>query len=244
MINEKQYCFFLRLCVFLFCAFAFPLFVEGKTYSYFVPPKGWEIASPDASHKHVKIGFIGPSKQGFSASINLATEQIGNLSMAEYLKAVKEIYERTPQNRFRQLGKIKTGAGDSQLIEIDTKTEWGDIRMMQMITLKDKIAYIVTVAAQKEEFGTLIKEFHQSLQSFTLTDDLFIPVGKKRGNSLRQAFEAIKKIKQESPAVDKETFEKEHLHPFEKMIVKEFSDMGTYWQYLLFEDLLNYTYCP
>lgn len=223
----------------IYCSFFFlPLLTEAKTYSYFSPPKNWEIATPENTATHVKIGFIGPSKNGFSASLNLATEQVGDLSLPDYIKAVRAIYERSPHNRWRQLGKIRTKAGESSLTEIDTKTEWGDIRLMQMIYLKDKVAYIITAAALKEEFGSLTRDFQRAFQSFNISEDLFTPVGEKREPTLKNSFSTIKEALNHASVEDKK-FQKEHWHPFEKMIASEFSDMGLFWQFLLFEEALK-----
>lgn len=212
---------------------------EAKTYSYFSPPKGWDAASPEIAATHVKVGFIGPNKKGFSPSVNLATEDVGDITLEGYIKAVKAIYERNPQNRWRQLGKIRTQAGDSSLTEIDSKTEWGDIRLMQMIFLKDKVAYIVTAAALKEEFGGYTRDFQRAFQSFTITDDLFgqIP-GTERQEALKQAFEGVRKALAAASIEDKD-FQKEHWTPFEKKVAAEYTDMGQLWQILLFQETLE-----
>ncbi|MES2345646.1 MAG: hypothetical protein V4494_06905 [Chlamydiota bacterium] len=218
---------------------ATPFIAEATVYSYFSPPKGWEIATPDKDAAHVKLGFIGPNKSGFAPSLNLAVENVGDLSTNEYIKAVKEIHERIPQNRFRQLGKIRTLSGESSLTEIDSKTEWGDVRLMQMIFLKDKIAYIVTAAALKEEFGALTKDFQKAFQSFIVTDDLFISVsGEERQEMLKTSLNAVKKALTGTSLEDK-TFQKEHWQPFEKTITSNFSDMGLFWQFLVFQEALK-----
>lgn len=224
--------------IFFFILIGVPFFVEAKTYSYFFPPKNWEIATPEKDSKHVKIGFVGPSKSGFSASLNLATEDIGTISLADYIKAVKTIYERNPENRWRQLGKIKTKVGEASLIEIDTKTEYGNVRLMQMIYLQNGIAYIVTAAALKEEFGSLTRDFQKAFETFTLTDDLFALVGEKRKEIIKQNFDSVKQALVETSPENK-IFQKEHWKPFEKNVLANFSDMGQYWQILLFEEVLE-----
>jgi hypothetical protein len=230
----------IKKCILLyFIALAIPLFAEAKIYSYFCPPKGWEIATPESKATHVMLGFIGPNKNGFSPSLNLAVESVGDLSISDYIKAVKAIHERSPQNHFRQLGKIRTRAGESTLTEIDTKTEWGDVRLMQMIFLKDKIAYILTAAALKEEFGSLTRDFQRAFQSFTVTDDLFMPVpGEERQEMLKKSFESVKKALVGISPQDKK-FQKEYWQPFEKTITTNFSDMGPFWQFLVFQEALK-----
>lgn len=225
-IIASKHQLFARLIAFS-AIFLFPFFVEAETFSYFIPPKGWEIASPENKQSHVRIGFLGKSKKDFRPTLNLAMEKIGELPLASYLKAVKEIHARNPQNRWRQLGKIRTYAGEATLTEIDTKTEYGDLRMMQMIFLHEKNAYIMTAAALKEEFANYYREFQAAFESFTLTEDLFAMIpGEERQNLLKKEFSELKKSK-------------EKLAIFEKHVLKDYSDMGTHWQLLLFQEALK-----
>lgn len=144
---------------------------NGEVQPLFSPPKAWKLVTQkNKEHSRVKIGFVGEATRGFSPSINVATEEIGDTTLTEYLKAAKAIYEKTPHNRWRQLGKIQTASGESTLTEIDTRTEWGDVRLMQMIFIKDRKAYIMTAASLREDFGQHLKEFQTAFQSLSLID--------------------------------------------------------------------------
>ena len=109
---------------------------------------------------------------------------------------------------------------------------------MQMIFLKSEIAYILTAAALKE-FGSLTREFQRAFQSFTVTEDLFIPIpGEERQEMLKNSFESVKKALVGISFEDKK-FQKEHWQPFEKTITTNFSDMGPFWQFLVFQEALK-----
>jgi hypothetical protein len=207
--------------------FLAPSLLKAEAFSYFTPPKEWEIASPENKQSHVRIGFLGKGKKDFRPTLNLAVEKVGEISLVDYLKAVKEIHTRNPQNRWRQLGKIRTYSGEATLTEIDTKTESGELRMMQMVFLHENNAYIVTAAALKEEFANYYREFQTAFESFTLTQDLFAMIpGEERQKLLKKEFSELKN-------------NKENLSAFEKRVVKDYGDMGGLWQLLLFEEALK-----
>jgi hypothetical protein len=103
--------------------------------------------------------------------LNLATEEV-DLCIEDYLRVIQRLHEKEPGNRWRSLGKITTSAGDAHLTEIDTKTQWGPVRMLQMVLLRDKTAYILTAAALKSEVGQYYKSFQEAFHSFALTKNL------------------------------------------------------------------------
>jgi hypothetical protein len=208
-----------------------PLLAHAS-HGYFNPPKDWLIADPALLSPRVQIGFICKTKKGFCPSLNMATEEV-EVSLDEYLKAVKNIHEADHHNRWRKVGKILTRAGEAQLTEIDTKTQWGAVRLLQLILLKDHVAYVLTAAALKEDFAQFYKEFQSAFQSFTIVDDLFsaISSGKREGftqknKQLQEALIASKK------KFEDRSFQKKHWEPFQKMVIEDFADLGAHWQVL------------
>jgi hypothetical protein len=149
--------------------------VAENSYCFFHPPSGWEITDPSTLSPRVKIRFVKPKSKGFCPSINLTVEST-SVSLSEYLKAVKTIHEQDKGNQWRQLGKVHTTAGVAQLTQIDTSSEWGTIRMLQLILIKEGSAYLLTAAALKEEFSKFYQEIQTSFRSLNLTNDLFQPI--------------------------------------------------------------------
>ena len=80
-----------------------------KSFCYFHPPKGWEIAQSQSTSPHVKNGILSKrtKKKVLFFSINLAVEEVGIGSLSDYLNAVKAIYEQNRNNRWskKPLGK-------------------------------------------------------------------------------------------------------------------------------------------
>lgn len=136
----------------------------------FTPPKDWTTADPKCLAPRVKSAYVGKNNSGFCPSINLATEEV-SITVEEYLKVVKKLYALDRDIRWRDLGKIQTKAGSARLTEIDTKTEFGNIRMLQMILVKEGQAYIMTAAASKENFSQHYKDFEQAFRSFDIPKD-------------------------------------------------------------------------
>ena len=196
-------------------------------YSFFVPPKEWEMTDPKLLSPRVKIGFI-KKKSGFSPTLNLATEKT-DLSIQDYLKVVKKIHETERNNRWRHLGKMRTHSGEAHLTEIDIQSAVGPVRLLQLITIKEGTAYIVTAAAAKEEFPQFYKEFQDAFRSFTFTQDLTSAItDPERKNTLIKA--------QEQLLSSSSNEEREKNWPlFQSIVIKQFADLGAHWQTLILQ---------
>lgn len=212
-------------------------------YSFFIPPKDWELANPKMLSPRVKIGFIGLTKKELRPSVNLAVEQV-DISLHEYVSAVKKIHESDPNNRWRDLGKFSTSAGEARLTEIETKSEWGDVRLLQLIIIKNKAAYIVTASALREEFSRFYKDFQSVFRSFTITSDLIgaVPCLQKRQklqSQMTTLLTSLKKEKKDSDSFETafagEKFQSQTWLPFQNSIIQDYADMGAYWQVLILQ---------
>ena len=213
---------------------------ELAAQCFFTPPEGWEIADPSKLPGHVKISFYKKNSQcGFCPSINLAIEET-SASLSEYLKAIKAIHEQDRTNRWRALGKVRTAAGLAQLTEIDSTTEWGPVRILQIILLKEGKAYVLTAAALKDEMSSFYKEFQSAFRSLTLSSDLVgnIPQLERR-EKLKEKEQQLLKATLDSLSADKSTssktspFDSQLWLSFQQMIIDDFKDMGAHWQILL-----------
>lgn len=210
------------------------------SYCYFIPPKGWEFADPSTLSSRVRVAFVGKSGWGFSPSVNLAIENEVEGDIENYLQQVKEIHEKTPNTRWRDLGPFTTLSGPARLTSVDLHSPRGDARLLQLIFLKDKVAYILTATAGKEEFFKLQKEFEGALHSFRLTDNLLENLSEskqKEWQKMRQ--EILVKWKEKEADFDSpqahfedKKFQKSHWLPFQKKIVKEGKELGPYGQLL------------
>jgi hypothetical protein len=212
---------------------------------FFIPPENWEIADPKSLSPKVKISFLKNSGKGFCPSINLAIEDT-DVSLNDYLKAVKIIHEQDRNNHWRSLGKVRTAAGIAQLTEIDATTEWGPVRILQLILVKDRRAYVLTAAALKEEISHYYKEIQSAFRSLTLSNDLFenIPQLERREILKQKQTELLTAAKvyiQASAPGEKifkdQDFQEKHWIPFEKTVLNNFKDMGAFWQILILRNV-------
>lgn len=216
---------------------------ESTSFSqcFFTPPQNWEIADPHSLSPHVKIAFLKNTGKGFCPSINLAVEET-SVSLSDYLKAVKAIHEQDRSNHWRALGKVRTASGLAQLTEIDSSSEWGPIRILQLILLKEGRAYVLTAAALREEFSNYYKEIQSAFRSFTLTSDLLSHIPQmERREALKQKQQelieagmlALARQSEKKTALEDSEFQEKYWTPFEQSVVSGFTDMGAFWQVLI-----------
>lgn len=129
----------------------------------FTPPEGWRMADKTALPPSVKVMVVGKGEHEFPPSLNLGTEPFDG-SLQDYLKIVKAI-NLAQKTEWKDLGMIRTEAGDASLSQLDTKTQWGNVKMMSVILVKNGIVYILVAAALQEEFPKFYKEFFSSMRS-------------------------------------------------------------------------------
>lgn len=130
----------------------------------FTPPSGWRLADTKALPSSVKIMVVGKGEKEFPPSMNLGTEKYEG-SLKDYLKVVKSINDAQGAT-WKDLGMIRTEAGEASLSQLDTKTEWGNVRMMHVMMVKNGTVYILTSAALQDEFPKFYKDFFDAMKSF------------------------------------------------------------------------------
>lgn len=135
---------------------------ENQLASFEVPD-GWRYAEASMLPQHVHIMVVGKGSQAYPPSINLATEEYAG-SLASYLEIVKKINSQS-NSSWKSLGMVKTKAGEANLSQVETRTEWGEVKMMHAILSKGGIIYIVTASALKSEFPTYYRQFFNSIRS-------------------------------------------------------------------------------
>jgi len=129
----------------------------------FTPPEGWHLAENTALPPSVKVMVVGKGEREFPPSINLSVEPYSG-TQKQYLKIVKSINDAKGAE-WKDLGNIRTQAGNASLSQVDSKSEWGDIRMMHVILVKNKQTYILTAASLKDEFSKYYKDFFAAMRS-------------------------------------------------------------------------------
>jgi len=135
----------------------------------FTPPQGWKAVDPSILTSSVKAMVIGKGAHEFPPSINLGTEAFKG-TLKQYLKRIKEL-NKSQGSEWKDLGTVRTEAGEASLSQVDRKTQWGDVRMMHIILSKDDTIYIMTAASLKEEFPKFYKDFFNSLRSLRFNNE-------------------------------------------------------------------------
>lgn len=209
----------------------------------FNPPEDWKVVDPKLLPKHVKAMIIGKGKSNFPPSINIGMEKWAG-TVKEYLQRVVKPANDNAHCDWKDLGTIKTQAGEASLSQVDIESSWGSQRLMHVIIKKSDNLYVVTAAALKEEFPEFYKEFFTAMRSIRFNKDVFemIP-GTKRRNELKASIEKLlaswQKILDdsrsddsgctESIALKNEAFRKEYWEPFTEMLDRSFADMNDVW---------------
>jgi hypothetical protein len=129
----------------------------------FDPPQGWRFADLKSYPKSVKVVVVGQVKSTFPPQLNLNAEPFSG-TLQEYLKIVKD-YNLSQRTEWKDLGTIRTECGEGSLSQVDVMTEWGVLRMMHVILIKDNVAYILNASALKEEFAAYYPDFFKSMRS-------------------------------------------------------------------------------
>lgn len=216
---------------------------------WFIPPTGWGYADPSMLPPTVKIMVIGKGKNPMPPSMNLTAEPYKG-TLKQYLKIVKGMNDAQGYE-WKDLGSINTASGPASLSQVETKTEWGTVKLMHVITLKDGMIYILTAAALKEEFSDFYKDFFASMRTLKISKNLIDSVKPvQRQNDLKEALQKVKlqwkemvtqeqklhpelsldKIKEQ--VFESDQFKSKAWTPFKEFINQKFADMDAQWQAL------------
>lgn len=144
--------------------------IQGEEKYIVAPPKGWEcIDDPAQLPQKVKVIYVGKkgANNPFTPSINVAREET-SLPIGEYVILAKAYHEGQRDTRCTRLGKLKTEAGATELLQIDRTSQWGAIRFIQAILIKNGEAYVVTATCLKEDFSSLSSQLLKAIQSLTI----------------------------------------------------------------------------
>jgi hypothetical protein len=139
---------------------------EEEEIVSFTPPSGWFLADPKSLSPHVRVMVVGKSSSTLPPRLNLSWEPYKN-SLRQYLKTVKNM-NAAQGYEWKDLGNIQTEAGTGNLSQVDIKTQWGELRLMHVILIKNENVYILTASALKEEFSIFYKDFFAAMRSLKI----------------------------------------------------------------------------
>lgn len=236
-----------KICLFLFSFLFSPscfCITTDQPSCFFTPPPNWDFADPKILAPRVKVAFIGKTKQALAPSVILAVEEI-KVDLAEYLKAVQAIYEKTRKTSWCSMGLMKTQAGPAHLLQIDTETKYGHLRKLQLIFIKENKAYILTTTALKKEFSSHLEAFQKTLQSFTCTCDLYASLPKDLKADLERLETAL--LEKWNTLLTKKTdfeemfnqveFQELYWLPLQKKVLEDCQTLGAYWQMIVLRSI-------
>lgn len=132
----------------------------------FIPPEGWFHVDPSTLTGNIKAKVIAKNGSSIPPAITLLVKPFSG-TLKDYLKKVKAIND-SHGDEWKDLGLIKTEAGKGSLSQVDMKTQWGYIRIMHVILIRDGNVYILTASAPKEDFGKYYALFFAALRSLKI----------------------------------------------------------------------------
>jgi len=237
----KQYFFLQKMIAFCLCvpsvSFAINPIKESAVISSqmdepgaltFRPPQGWKIANPEELSPRVKLMVVGTSRSYYPPSINIGTEPYKG-SLRDYLRMVKRVNESLG-SQWKDLGTIQTQSGKASLSQVDMNTEWGPVRLMHVVMVKNRTVYVVTAGALKEEFSDNYKDFFDAFKSIKLNPDVFELVSDpKERQKLEAEYQKLIR-KQDKIAFESEEFQTKHWTPFLSLLDSRFAHLGGDWK--------------
>lgn len=132
----------------------------------FTPPQGWRLVDPKDLPGTIKAMVLGKGQGTVPPTISLGVDPFQG-TLKEYLKKVKAIND-SHGDEWKDLGIIQTEAGPASLSQVDIKTQWGVVRAMHVILIKDGNTYILTTSSPKEEFSKFYPEFFKVMRSLKM----------------------------------------------------------------------------
>lgn len=215
----------------------------------FTPPQGWHFADVQSKMNNLRTMVVGPGQSNkLRPCITLGVEHQFKGTIKDYVKLAQAL-STSHGAEFKDLGTIRTQAGEARLLQEDSDTTWGNLRTMHVILLKNETVYILTAGASKEEFPKYYSEFFRSMKSLRIEKDVLAGIGdSKRSAVLQDSIDQLKDAwivwkgvwqKEENQLSDnarkeqlfqEQEFQEKHWMPFTLMLSQQYSDMGPEWK--------------
>ncbi len=182
------------------------------------------MAQPKNPSPYIQIALLGKGSTEFRPSINLAIEEV-DVSLKEYVKAAKELYNQDSTTTLRDLGAFDMKGGKGRLLELTNPSGWGEIKILQAILVKHEKAYILTAAVLKSEFATFQKNLLACLKSLDVAEDLWTPISDPKARSgFKELFASLGKGEKE-----------QQWQKFQSQVLS-IVELGAYWQFLALQE--------
>ena len=205
-------------------------------FPLFMPPSSWEVAQTKKPSSYVLVSFVSKDGNTFRPSMNLSTEEV-DVTLKEYVKAVKEINVKEPNTSWRDLGTIDMKAGQGRLAEISSKTPHGEVKTLQAFFINKKTAYILTAASLKKEMPALQELILTAFRSFSFEDSLSGALkSEKQQSRMKEMFSGLGSFSSES---DLSLERQKKWDRLQRDIPTEFPEMGGYWHFLALKEGLS-----
>lgn len=204
----------------------------------FDPPNGWLIADPTQHQEGIRIGFIESRKKVFSPSITLSLEKVGKTDLKTYLKAVQKNFEADRFNKFQELGSFDTQNSVGTLVQVDIKNQFGEIRLLQAITIYNGYAIIHSAAVPKDRFLSIHEKILNSFKSLniqpTVAASCHCPLLQTKIDEMMKCWKKYRKTSKGDLATlfKSPFFQNNQWKPFVDYIEKELNSQGSCWQLL------------
>lgn len=227
-----------KLLIILFLSLTSLVAASPPFFPTFTPPKGWLIADPSKLEEDVQIGFIESTHKLFSPSITLTLEKVGNTDLSTYLEAVINHYKADRTNTCRELGSLTTSIGKSSLLQIDMKNQWGNIRVLQAITIQNGYALIHTAVCMKEDFNRVSETFLNAFKSLSTSPSVIESIDnstfRTKVKDLQTSWNKYTKTTKGSPQTlfNSAFFQNNQWIPLVTYIEKDLAKEGACWQFL------------
>lgn len=188
----------------------------------FIPPADWQMAEPKDLKGTLKIGFMCSDRPEFPARVTLASEEEVDGTLKEYVKAVKTLQKSDPSvKNWRDLGALAMQNGEGRLIEMESESPAGPLKILQAFYLENETVYFLTASTLKKDFAQYQTELLKTFRSLAVFPDLFSPI--KDAAKKKQLTELNASLNSETL----KTFYTE---------VQNQKELGPYWQYLALQE--------
>ena len=230
-----------------------PLTQQEEGIVLFTPPANWHLADPKQLPKHVRVMVIGKGMTHFPPSMNLSWEPYKG-SLKDYLKIVKNL-NAAKGAQWKDLGTIRTQAGPASLSQVENKTQWGVVKLMHTILVKNGNVYILTASAPKNEFSIYYQDFFNAMRSLRVVRNSYEMLNPSERTQLKTAVSQLEaqwqnllnQLYAQNPSLNlselrSKTFESQEFqhtywNPFKEMLQQKYGHLGAEWMQFFLQQL-------
>lgn len=147
-----------------------------------------ELYTEGDSSARVCYGKPSTHLRGITA---LISGEPSSLSLDSYGRAAKKAVESNIKASWTRLGKTSIKGQNGILAEVCESSAFGNLKMLQWITIKDSFVYVVTIGAHESEYSIRRKELMDILYTFELKDSPLDWLDPKKHSFLTSVFDSL-----------------------------------------------------